>query len=161
MATNGKPYATSGRGGYRPGGGRPKGSLNKMSQELREGARMSGELPHEFLLRVVRGELIRQKSLNDDGTVKESYLVPTMEMRLEAAKSAAPYFAPKISTVEVIAGVSDEQLDEFITRFAAEAGVVVGVNGEIEEVVEAAPVRVRKRLDRVASGIPYDPEPGS
>lgn len=44
-------------------------------------------LPHEFLLAVTRGEMIGD-------------YVPTFQELLEAAKAAAPFFAPKLSAVE-------------------------------------------------------------
>ena len=49
-------------------------------------------LPHEFLLRVVRGEEI-------DG------YKPTFHDRMFAAKSAAPYFAPKLASIVVDADI--------------------------------------------------------
>lgn len=42
--------------------------------------------PHGFLLAVVRGETV-------DGTK------PTLSQRIEAAKAAAPYFAPRLAAV--------------------------------------------------------------
>lgn len=75
------------RGGKRPGAGRPKGAVAKMSAAAVAQAKSTGELPHEFLLRVVRGECI------DD-------LMPTLEQRISAAVSAAPYFAPKLAAIE-------------------------------------------------------------
>ena len=75
------------RGGKRPGAGRPLGSVSKLSATAVAHAKSTGELPHEFLLRVVRGECI-------DG------LVPTLEQRISAAVSAAPYFAPRLAAVE-------------------------------------------------------------
>ncbi len=44
------------------------------------------DLPHGFLLSVVRGEAV-------DG------VVPTLAQRIEAAKAAAPYFAPRLAAV--------------------------------------------------------------
>ena len=67
--------------------GRPKGALNKASRETRERAAASGLLPHEFLLAVTRGEVV-------DG------YVPSFAERMEAAKAAAPFYAPKLSAVE-------------------------------------------------------------
>ncbi len=76
------------RGGARAGAGRPMGAATQRTREIADKAAASGLLPHEFLLRVVRGEAI-------DGTV------PSFADRLEAAKAAAPYFAPKLSSVDV------------------------------------------------------------
>jgi hypothetical protein len=58
-----------------------------MSQEARVKAQETGELPHEFLLRVMRGEDI-------DGNQ------PEFKDRMAAAVAAAPYYAPKLSSVD-------------------------------------------------------------
>ena len=80
-------------GGRRDGAGCKPGSVNKMSQFARDEAAKTGELPHEFLLRVSRG-----------GAVQE--YTPSFQERIDAAKAAAPYFAPKLSTTAVDANVS-------------------------------------------------------
>ena len=74
-------------GGKRPGAGRPKGAVAKLTATAVARAKSTGELPHEFLLRVVRGE-----SIDDQ--------VPTLEQRIAAAVSVAPYFAPKLAAIE-------------------------------------------------------------
>jgi hypothetical protein len=78
-----------------------------MSKRAREEAQKTGELPHEFLLRVARGEQI-------DG------YAPTFPERVEAAKASAPYFAPKLTATDVsadlrttnrsVSELSDEEL---------------------------------------------------
>lgn len=83
------------RGGKREGAGRKLGGVNKMSKKAREEAAMTGELPHEYLLRISRGEEI-------DG------YKPTFTERMDAAKAAAPYFAPRLSTTDVNARVRGE-----------------------------------------------------
>ena len=75
------------RGGKRPGAGRPKGAVSKLATEAVAKAKATGDLPHEFLLKIVRGEPI-------DGTA------PSIEQRIHAAIAAAPYFAPKLAAVE-------------------------------------------------------------
>lgn len=107
------------KGGKRPGAGRKPGSANKMSMEARERAAKTGELPHEFLLRVARGEEI-------DGNK------PTFADRLDAAKAAAPYYAPKLSSSNVtlrqvrsIADLSDEEL----AALSGEAGDGAAADG--------------------------------
>ena len=100
------------RGGYRAGAGRPKGAVAKMTAEAVIQAKATGELPHEFLLRIVRGEPI-------DGHT------PTIEQRMSAAMSAAPYFAPKLAVMEqqiqtnIRAVVSSKPLThaEFVERY--------------------------------------------
>jgi hypothetical protein len=81
-------------GGRRQGAGRKTGSLNKISQRAREEAEKTGELPHEFLLRVSRGESI-------DGHE------PGFSERIDAAKAAAPYFAPRLSTTAIDASITN------------------------------------------------------
>lgn len=76
------------RGGKRPGAGRPKGSVNRMATRAREEAAKAGMLPHELLLAISRGEAI-------DGHV------PSFAERVDAAKAAAPFYAPKLAAVDV------------------------------------------------------------
>lgn len=115
-------------------GGRPFGSMSKIAKAAREKAIATGELPHEFLLRIVRGEAIYRDHVHartkEVTKVAEVYGFPE---RIDAAKAAAPYYAPKISTVEVIHGVSDDELDAIIARAASEAGVSISPSGEGEE----------------------------
>jgi hypothetical protein len=78
-------------GGYQPGAGRPPGRIEatgKTLKAIRRWAIESGELPHVFLLRVMRGEKI-------DG------IQPSFEMRIDAAKAACTYFVPRLSSVAV------------------------------------------------------------
>lgn len=122
--------------------------MSKIAKEARDKAIASGELPHEFLLRVSRGEVI-YRSVIDDKTgkvtkVQEHY---DFESRRDAAKCAAPYYAPKISTVEVIHGVNDAELDALIAKLATETGFVAGTGGEGEEGETPAGVgRSRRRV---------------
>jgi hypothetical protein len=75
-------------GGKRPGAGRPKGAVAKLTAATVARPKSTGELPHEFLLRVVRGESIDEQVL-------------TLEQRIAAAVSVAPYFAPKLAAIEL------------------------------------------------------------
>lgn len=78
---------TKKRGGARPGSGRPKGSVTVLTAKAREAAReRHGILPHEWLLKVMLGEQLIEG------------VVPTFEQRLDAAKAAAPYYAPRLAT---------------------------------------------------------------
>lgn len=86
------------RGGARPGAGRPKGSRNALSMAARAEAQATGLLPHEFLLAVTRGEAV-------DG------YKPTFEDRLEAAKAAAPFYAPKLASTQIQATVTRSHED--------------------------------------------------
>ncbi len=76
----------SGHGGRRSGSGRKRGSVNRMTQRAREEASKTGELPHEFLLRVMRGNKISGHR-------------PTFAERLDAAKAAAPFYAPRLAAI--------------------------------------------------------------
>lgn len=56
--------------------------------KAREEAAKAGMLPHELLLAISRGEVI-------DG------YVPSFAERVDAAKAAAPFYAPKLAAVDV------------------------------------------------------------
>ena len=75
-------------GGKRKGAGRPPGSATRRTREIANKAAASGLLPHEFLLAVARGEAIEG-------------VTPTFADRLDAAKAAAPYFAPRLAAVDL------------------------------------------------------------
>lgn len=111
--------------------GRPENSMNRFAKDAREKAQASGMLPHEWLLAVMRGEPIYRTEhdpiTGEARKVQEQY---GFDDRKDAAKAAAPYYAPKISTVEVISGVSDADLDSIIASAAAQAGVSIGPGGE-------------------------------
>lgn len=105
------------RGGARPGGGRPKGSVQKVTAQAREAAAESGMLPHEWLLKVSRGEPIEQKRwkivYDKQGNEKGRELI-TEEVyadfptRIDAAKAASPYYAPRLAVQNVsITGNTD------------------------------------------------------
>lgn len=96
------------RGGSRIGAGRPKGSANKMSQRAREEAASAGMLPHEFLAAIARGDDI-------DGHV------PTFEERMDAAKAAAPFYAPKLASTQMNATITEETHEERLERLARRA----------------------------------------
>lgn len=120
-------------------GGRPLGSRNKLFIEARRKAESTGELPHEFLLRIARGEVITRNVIHPvsgkETTIVEEY---DFEARKDAAKAAAPYFAPKISTVEVIKNVDDSELDSIIAELASQTGLGIGTGGEEQEAEESS-----------------------
>ena len=71
-------------GGKRPGAGRPRGSANKYSAEIRDAAVASGEeLPLEYMLRVMRDPNIDP------------------HRRDFMAKAAAAYVHPRLNSTEV------------------------------------------------------------
>jgi hypothetical protein len=81
------------------------------STAIREHAARTGLLPHEWLLKVARGEPIEQSYVeykrNPDPlgpdieviTVKKVF--PDVPMRIDAAKSCAAFFAPKLAAAVV------------------------------------------------------------
>lgn len=118
------------RGGARPGSGRPQGSHQKLTNEARATAKLTGRLPHEILLDIARGNPQTIKLPLGNGKIEEKLVGVTLEQLADAAKAAAPYFAPKISTVEVIHGVPDDELDNIIAQLASEAGIDLGNDGK-------------------------------
>ena len=116
------------------GRGRPPGSMNMMSRLARERARESGELPHEIMLSMARGLPQKVASVDKEtGEIVWKLECPTLEMRGDMAKAAAPYFASKLSTVELLSGVSDDEIDAAIAGLAAEAGFAGLARTEGEE----------------------------
>ena len=69
-------------GGKRANSGRPKGALNRKTRERVEAVEASGLTPLDYMLSVMRDET-------------NAPLV-----RLDAAKSAAPYVHAKLSTID-------------------------------------------------------------
>jgi hypothetical protein len=97
-------------GGRQPGAGRPKGALSKVTAKAKQAAMETGLLPHEWLLKVSRGEGIvhkrwvvkydkRGKELSRELVEEEIYTDFTT--RLDAAKAAAPFYAPKLAAQSV------------------------------------------------------------
>lgn len=104
-------------GGARPGAGRPKGRTNSVTAKARESAAETGLLPHEWLLKVSRGEGIEHKrwvtkfdkngkEISRELITEEVYAdFPT---RIDASKAAAPFYAPKLAVQTVsVTGNSD------------------------------------------------------
>jgi hypothetical protein len=61
-----------------------------------------------------------------------------IERRLDAAKAAAPYEKPRLSSVEAkvdigLSEMSDDDLDSFLESAAAQAGIALPLTGEGEE----------------------------
>jgi hypothetical protein len=75
----GRPFKRGASGNPR---GRPRGSLNKRTRTLLEAAEAGGEMPLDFLLRVMRNPHAQTAR------------------RLEAAKAAAPFLHPKLTTID-------------------------------------------------------------
>ena len=74
-----------------------RNAREKISADTVEAARATGMLPHEWLLAVMRGEQINHFAYDSDTQeIIEVIVLPTFADRMEAAKSAAPYFANKL-----------------------------------------------------------------
>ena len=114
------PIAAGPRGGKREGAGRKKGTTKAKLNDDRRRATLTGDLPHQFLLRIMRGECINGHK-------------PDLQLRVDCAKAAAPYYAPKLSAVQVVENLSDDDLDWIIKNAAAEAGIDLGLGGESPE----------------------------
>src|SRR3990167_3405056 len=104
-------------GGRQPGAGRPKGALSKVTAKAKQAAMETGLLPHEWLLMVSRGEGIKHKrwvvKYDAKGNEKSRDLVEEevyadFPTRIDAAKAAAPFYAPRLAVQTVsVSGNSD------------------------------------------------------
>ena len=94
----GRPFKPGASGNPR---GRPRGSLNKRTQTLLEAAEAGGEMPLDFLLRLMRD--------------------PHSPRRLEAAKAAAPFLHSKLSAIDAklssFAGNPSSETDTIRVQF--------------------------------------------
>lgn len=100
-----------------PGAGRKKGTPNKATAAVAQAVAESGQTPLDFMLGVMR----------DEGK--------DFGVRLDAAKSAAPYVHPKLAAIEhtgrdggpvQFENVTDEQLIADIRRLESELAGVLG-----------------------------------
>jgi hypothetical protein len=84
------------RGGARPNAGRKVGSATARTREIADKAAEEGVTPLEYMLSVMRDE------------------ANPSDVRMDAAKSAAPYIHPKLSSIEASVSVSQHEaaLDE-------------------------------------------------
>lgn len=101
------------QGGPRPGSGRPKGSVNKRTRELRAHVAASGLSPMDFMLQV----MVDPKA--------------DPAMRLEAAKAVAPYVHPRLNSTDLAAPDSLEgaTVDEVLAHIVA----LVGKNARLAQ----------------------------
>ena len=94
---------------------------------MQEAARENGVLPHEWLLTIMRGHGVRQSHFvikrDSDGNIvsreKVTELIyPTFEERIEAAKAAAPFYAPRLATQTVNMKGGNEELAKAMLAIA-------------------------------------------
>ena len=96
-------------GGKRPGAGRKRGVPNKVTSTLRERLLASGPSPLEMLVDLYRSvEPTREPGEN--AIIYATRYKQWAHDRLEAAKAAAPFFHPKLQSIE-ITGVDGEGLN--------------------------------------------------
>ena len=115
------------RGGKQPGSGRPKGSLSKVTAKAKQAAMETGLLPHEWLLKVSRGEGITHKRwvIKYDAKGKElsrelveEEVYTDFSTRLDAAKAASPFYAPKLATQTISVGTNSDAVSEALKSIA-------------------------------------------
>lgn len=105
----------NGHGGRREGAGGKESGTTRITKKAQEAAKSKAIkdgylLPHEILLKAANGECFKQKKLHiiyhargpKKGQEKERKWVeedywPTVNEQMDAAKAAAPYFAPKLA----------------------------------------------------------------
>lgn len=134
-------------GGAQAGAGRPRGATTRLQAKAIEQAARSGLLPHEILLDMARGNpqklrKVREEPNPDDPdfpvvVVEEEWVTVSVDDQRDAAKAAAPYYAPKLSTVETVQGINDDDLDQLIKQLADQAGVALATGGASQAEQEA------------------------
>lgn len=93
------------RGGARAGAGRKAGSPNKATAERQAEVAASGLTPLDYMLQVMRDE----ERMPD--------------VRLDAAKAAAPYVHPKLASIDMNADLNlkaDDTIAGLLARIASE-----------------------------------------
>lgn len=129
------------------GAGRKPGTQNRMSSQVYQralaiSAQTGQPLPHEFMWYVMLGNPIFTAAVGKDGQVLAKggkWEIPTIEQRLDMAKAAAPYYAPRLSAIEVTKNASDSELEAVIAEFAKEAGIDLFAGGTSPPPQLAAP----------------------
>lgn len=98
-------------------------------------AALEGITPLEVMLRVMR--LLYEKGMNATTYRKGKTVKYIDEDKLEKsaaiAKDAAPFVHPRLSSIEVIRNLTDDDLDAIIAGTAAQAGVSVSISGASAE----------------------------
>lgn len=118
------------RGGKREGAGGVggEGKLSRITRKSQEAARIDAKeggflLPHEILMRAANGQPFKQRRLKivyhgrgpNKGQekrrewVEEDYY-PTAQEQIDAAKAAAPYYAPKLAVKALETGDAGKEL---------------------------------------------------
>lgn len=115
--------------------GRPRGSNGGITKMAREAAIKTGLLPHEWLLKVARGEGIEHKRWVETTDARTNVVTRQLvsevvyaafDERIDAAKAAAPYYAPRLVAQQVdvtgsmqLLQMSDDELNAELAALAA------------------------------------------
>jgi hypothetical protein len=128
--------------------GRSKGSKQTVTKQARLEAASSGLLPHEWLLKVCRGEPVLHKRWKvryhaktgeelSRELIEEEYY-PDFPMRVDAAKAAAPYYMPKLATQTVkvdgnigLTKLTDDELKEELLKLVREVPELLNLVGDL------------------------------
>jgi hypothetical protein len=97
---------SNGRGGPRKGAGRKPGSATAKTREIADKAAADGITPLEFMLQIMRTE---DEPAEEGEEIDYRLRQMRLEMRFEAAKAAAPYIHPRLSSVEMNATVATHE----------------------------------------------------
>lgn len=97
------------KGGWRPGSGRKPGSANKKTREIADRAAAEGVTPLEYMLGILRSEPPAEAS--------PAQLMAWEAMRFEAAKHAAPYMHPRLTSVDATSRVSSTMQVKIVSEF--------------------------------------------
>lgn len=111
--------------------GRKPGNSNAINALVRKRAIESGKLPHEILLQIARGEPIDHHVWDPE---KKAYvkrtIYPPWEDRVDAAKAAAPFFAPRLAAqiiktpgTDTPSTMTDKQLNDELRKMLIEFGI--------------------------------------
>lgn len=112
-------------------GRKPGSPSSAITAMVRAKAVRTGKLPHEILLDIARGEPIDHHVWDHEkkAYVKRS-IYPPWEDRVDAAKAAAPFYAPRLAASVVKtpgsqdpSGMSDKQLNDELRNLLLEFGI--------------------------------------
>ena len=120
MLSNGINMAGK-RGGYMPGGGRPKGALNKKTQELIIRATEEGISPLDVLLNGMRefyslaereyAKIKGHEFDSEDNIEKFKSVVGFKNLARDYARDAAPYVHPKLASLQANVNVNNVEAE--------------------------------------------------
>jgi hypothetical protein len=86
--------------------------------------RPRGSCPHEILLQIARGQPVTvYHGEVVDGKLKltEQLIVPDFDAILDAAKAAAPFYAPKLQAIAAVAAETSNPIEELMQHVQSAA----------------------------------------